>query len=185
MAELFDATMLLDHQSVPAGSRVAIIGNSGGPGILVADVCEEAGLELAELAAGAAISSLEPDLAADTVTELLMLARYAEVAAERDLAAERELGEKGAGLSGAGAGAGAHDHLPATLHLHADDVEGAEWTIATEPQTYARCHERSEVAIRGNAWALARWCWGRPAEGEIELFGDTGQADAWRSSLVE
>ncbi|MHB1511485.1 MAG: maleylpyruvate isomerase family mycothiol-dependent enzyme [Acidimicrobiales bacterium] len=140
----------------------------------------------AEVTAGAAVSSLEPDLAADTVSELLMLARYAEVAGEREVAAEREapagreLAGKDVGLSRAGA----QDHLPATLHLHADDVEGAEWTIATGPKTYARCHERSEVAIRGNAWALARWCWGRPAEGEIELFGHTGQAEAWRSSLV-
>ncbi|MDA8264172.1 MAG: maleylpyruvate isomerase family mycothiol-dependent enzyme [Actinomycetota bacterium] len=135
----------------------------------------------AELAAGATVTALEPDLAADTVAELLMLARYAEVPPERELATERELAAERAGRTSAGA----KEPLPATLHLHAEDVEGAEWTIDTEAKAYARCHARSEVAIRGNAWALARWCWGRPADGELEIFGDPVQADAWRSSLVQ
>lgn len=51
LQELFDVALLLANQPVPAGSRVAIVGNSGGPGILAADACEGAGLELADLAA--------------------------------------------------------------------------------------------------------------------------------------
>lgn len=51
MAELFDVTRLLVHQPVPAGPRVAIIGNSGGPGILAADACANSGLMVPELAA--------------------------------------------------------------------------------------------------------------------------------------
>src|SRR5690606_38065533 len=34
---------------LPAGRRVAIVGNSGGPGILATDACDGAGLEIPEL----------------------------------------------------------------------------------------------------------------------------------------
>ena len=44
--ELFDVANLLAHQPVPAGNRVAILTNAGGPGILAADACEAHGLEL-------------------------------------------------------------------------------------------------------------------------------------------
>jgi len=44
--ELFDVANLLAHQPVPAGRRVAILTNAGGPGILAADACEAQGLEL-------------------------------------------------------------------------------------------------------------------------------------------
>jgi acetyl coenzyme A synthetase (ADP forming)-like protein len=48
--ELFGTARLLASQPLPEGRRVAIVGNSGGPGILAADACAFAGLELAELA---------------------------------------------------------------------------------------------------------------------------------------
>src|SRR6476660_6520490 len=41
--------MVLAHQPLPAGRRVAIVSNAGGPGILAADACAGAGLEVAEL----------------------------------------------------------------------------------------------------------------------------------------
>ncbi|MGH9066114.1 MAG: GNAT family N-acetyltransferase [Acidimicrobiales bacterium] len=50
MAEMFDVALVLANQPVPTGSRLAIVGNSGGPGILAADACEDAELTLAELA---------------------------------------------------------------------------------------------------------------------------------------
>jgi acetyl coenzyme A synthetase (ADP forming)-like protein len=49
--ELFDVTQVLASQPLPAGDRVAIVGNSGGPGILAADAAEGAGLVVAELGA--------------------------------------------------------------------------------------------------------------------------------------
>ena len=49
LAELFDTAELLAAQPVPAGRRVAIVGNAGGPGILAADACEAAGLDVVEL----------------------------------------------------------------------------------------------------------------------------------------
>ena len=50
LEELFDVAMLLANQPVPAGRRVAILTNAGGPGILAADACEAHGLTLPALA---------------------------------------------------------------------------------------------------------------------------------------
>jgi acyl-CoA synthetase (NDP forming)/GNAT superfamily N-acetyltransferase len=44
--ELFDMALLLDAQPLPGGRRVAIVGNSGGPGILATDACDGAGLDV-------------------------------------------------------------------------------------------------------------------------------------------
>ena len=49
LEELFDVAALLSHQPVPRGTRVAILTNAGGPGILAADACEANGLELTSL----------------------------------------------------------------------------------------------------------------------------------------
>jgi acetyl coenzyme A synthetase (ADP forming)-like protein len=47
--ELFDTALVLGSQPSPRGNRVAIVGNSGGPGILATDACDGAGLEVPEL----------------------------------------------------------------------------------------------------------------------------------------
>jgi acetate---CoA ligase (ADP-forming) len=49
LEELFDIAALLANQPLPTGSRVAVVTNAGGPGILAADACEAQGLELAHL----------------------------------------------------------------------------------------------------------------------------------------
>jgi acetate---CoA ligase (ADP-forming) len=46
MHELFDVGALLSCQPAPRGNRVAIVTNAGGPGILCADACQEAGLDV-------------------------------------------------------------------------------------------------------------------------------------------
>jgi acetate---CoA ligase (ADP-forming) len=46
MEELFDVAMLLAHQPLPAGRRVGIVTNAGGPGIMASDACETHGLEV-------------------------------------------------------------------------------------------------------------------------------------------
>lgn len=51
LEELFEVAALLAHQPLPAGPRVAILTNAGGPGILAADACEAHGLQLPRLAA--------------------------------------------------------------------------------------------------------------------------------------
>ena len=47
--ELLDVAALLSCQPAPRGRRVAVLTNAGGLGILCADACESAGLELAPL----------------------------------------------------------------------------------------------------------------------------------------
>jgi acetyl coenzyme A synthetase (ADP forming)-like protein len=46
LEELIDVAALLSAQPVPRGRRVALVTNAGGLGILAADACEAAGLEL-------------------------------------------------------------------------------------------------------------------------------------------
>jgi acetyl coenzyme A synthetase (ADP forming)-like protein len=49
LEEMFDVAALLASQPLPAGRRVAILTNAGGPGILCADACEANGLEIPPL----------------------------------------------------------------------------------------------------------------------------------------
>jgi acetate---CoA ligase (ADP-forming) len=49
LEEMFDVAALLSHQPIPKGSRVAVLTNAGGPGILAADACEANGLQLPPL----------------------------------------------------------------------------------------------------------------------------------------
>ena len=49
LEELVDAASLLSTQPLPRGRRVAVVTNAGGLGILCADACEAAGLELPAL----------------------------------------------------------------------------------------------------------------------------------------
>jgi len=51
LAELLDVATLLSTQPLPEGPRVGIVTNAGGPGIMCADACEAAGLEVPELPA--------------------------------------------------------------------------------------------------------------------------------------
>ena len=50
LEELVDVAALLSSQQLPQGRRVGVVTNAGGLGILCADACEAAGLELPELA---------------------------------------------------------------------------------------------------------------------------------------
>ncbi|MCA1186081.1 GNAT family N-acetyltransferase [Saccharopolyspora sp. 6T] len=47
VAQMFDTALLLAHQPLPAGERVAIVGNSSALGMLAADVAQAEGLRLA------------------------------------------------------------------------------------------------------------------------------------------
>lgn len=49
LGELFDVASLLSAQPVPAGRRIGVVTNAGGPGIMLADACEAHGLALPEL----------------------------------------------------------------------------------------------------------------------------------------
>ena len=49
LAELLDVASLLENQPLPGGPRVGIVTNAGGPGIMCADACEAADLEVPEI----------------------------------------------------------------------------------------------------------------------------------------
>ena len=49
LEEMFDVAAVVSSQPTPAGRRVGVLTNGGGPGILVADACEAAGLLVPEL----------------------------------------------------------------------------------------------------------------------------------------
>jgi acetyl coenzyme A synthetase (ADP forming)-like protein len=65
LEELLDVATFLSHEPLPRGSRVAVLTNAGGLGILCADACEAAGLELAPLspATSEALRTLLPPAA--------------------------------------------------------------------------------------------------------------------------
>lgn len=50
LEQLFDVAALLSTQPVPTGTRIGVVTNAGGPGILLADACEGHGLSLPALA---------------------------------------------------------------------------------------------------------------------------------------
>lgn len=50
LEELFDVVALLSTQPVAEGTRIGVVTNAGGPGILLADACEAHGLALPSLA---------------------------------------------------------------------------------------------------------------------------------------
>lgn len=64
-AELLDVAELLSARPAPAGSRLGIIGNAGGPGILAADAAGGCGLAVPELSSAtrAALLAAAPGLA--------------------------------------------------------------------------------------------------------------------------
>ena len=51
VGELFDVAELVAGQPLPAGNRVGIVTNAGGPGIACADACEAAGLRVVPVSA--------------------------------------------------------------------------------------------------------------------------------------
>ena len=50
VAEMLEATAFMAAQPLPAGGRVAVVSNAGGSGVLAADACADAGLEVEEFA---------------------------------------------------------------------------------------------------------------------------------------
>ena len=74
LEELVDVAALLSSQPEPKGRRVAVLTNAGGLGILCADACEAAGLELPELspATGEALAALlSPEASAANPVDML------------------------------------------------------------------------------------------------------------------
>ncbi|HYW28455.1 MAG TPA: GNAT family N-acetyltransferase [Gaiellales bacterium] len=74
LGEALDAASLMSTQPQPAGNRVGVITNAGGLGILCADACEAAGIELPTLTAdtvGALEAMLPSEASAQNPVDLL------------------------------------------------------------------------------------------------------------------
>jgi acyl-CoA synthetase (NDP forming) len=72
--QLFHMAAFLAHQPVPAGNRVGILTNAGGPGILATDACETWGLEIPDLAAettGALRAFLPPEASVKNPVDMI------------------------------------------------------------------------------------------------------------------
>lgn len=122
-----------------------------------------------EQAVGIPVTKAEPAVAADGIDEFLTMSGFRPVGWD-----EIELGE---GM---------------TIHLHATDVAEAEWTLDTDQKVYSKAHLKADVALRGEAWAIDRWCWrrltlgasqGSEETGTIEAFGDVAAAEEWRPAI--
>src|SRR6266536_2704076 len=77
LSELFDVAKLLATQPAPKGRRVAIVTNAGGPGILCADACEAAGLQVPVFSEGLRsrlVAVLPAEAAAGNPVDLLAAA---------------------------------------------------------------------------------------------------------------
>jgi acyl-CoA synthetase (NDP forming)/GNAT superfamily N-acetyltransferase len=97
LAELFDTGLLLAYQPLPAGSRVAVVGNSNALGVLVADALLAEGMQLAGEPIDIGVSA-SPDEFAAAITAALGSTGGAEAAGAPD-------GGPGAAVVGGGAGA--------------------------------------------------------------------------------
>ncbi len=82
--EMLDVAELLVHQPLPAGNRVAIVTNAGGPAVMCADRCEALGLDLPMLSEGtqASLRELLPIEASVTNPVDMLAAATAEQYAE-------------------------------------------------------------------------------------------------------
>ena len=103
--EMFDIAACLDAQPLPRGRRVAIVTNAGGPGILAADACTTAGLDILPTAAGAPnpsdlIASADADAFRERIAALLtaddvdaVIAIYTTIDSSRTAAILAAIGE--------------------------------------------------------------------------------------------
>ncbi|MEV4314626.1 GNAT family N-acetyltransferase [Actinocrispum sp. NPDC049592] len=71
LAQLFDTALLLAHQPLPQGSRVAVVGNSTAIGVLAADAALAQGLELAADPVDVGAQA-DPTIFANAVREALL-----------------------------------------------------------------------------------------------------------------
>lgn len=53
--------------------------------------------------------------------------------------------------------------------------------IGEDGSQFTREHSKADVALRGPAFDLARWVWGRLPTGNLEVFGDIQVAERFQS----
>ncbi|HEX2163269.1 MAG TPA: acetate--CoA ligase family protein [Thermoanaerobaculia bacterium] len=82
--ELFDVARALDRCPLPAGNRVAVVTNAGGPGIMAIDACVDLGLRIAELSPDTRrhlAAGLPPEASVANPVDMIASATHAQYAA--------------------------------------------------------------------------------------------------------
>jgi uncharacterized protein (TIGR03083 family) len=84
--------------------------------------------------------------------------------------------------------AGRPAQLGGSIHFHATDSPHGEWIVTTDADDgtllVGHGHEKGDAALRATASDLLLWMWGRPIdEAGLEVFGDAGLIDQWRSTF--
>ena len=195
LVELVDAASLLASQPLPRGRHVGVLTNAGGLGILCADACEKAGLELPELGeeTRAALAGLFPDDAslANPVDMLGSATGKSYAAAIPPLLADKRLdalivlfvppvvagaGEVAAAIREAVADAKPHKPVLAV-------VMSAEGTPATllEPGSPVASFPYPESAARALGLAASRADWLRRPAGRVPVLDGIDHASARRT----
>jgi uncharacterized protein (TIGR03083 family) len=114
----------------------------------------------AAVAGGSAVGAEQPELAADGLDEMFGLFPARIVRDKRLQAVE------------------------GNFHFHTTDTPG-EWVVdfAAGKVEVRREHAKSAVAVRGPAWPLLLFAYGRGPADELEILGDAGLIGAWREGV--
>jgi acetate---CoA ligase (ADP-forming) len=194
LSELFDVAKLLAAQPAPTGRRVGIVTNAGGPGILCADACEAAGLQVpafSEDLRSRLAAVLPAEAAAGNPVDLLAAApperygRAVELVAssgEADavivihvppLAGDRATGEVAAAVRWAAAKA------PAAVTMIAAFMRSGEGPAELrEGPAAIPCYQFPEEAARALARATGRGEWLRRPAGTVPSLPGIRQEEA-------
>jgi acetyl coenzyme A synthetase (ADP forming)-like protein len=194
LSELFDVAKLLADQPAPAGRRVAIVTNAGGPGILCADACEAAGLRVPAFSEGlrSRLAAVLPaEAAAGNPVDLLAAAppeRYGQaielVAASGEADALIVIhvpplaGDQGTDQVAAAVSRAAAQGPPALTMLASFMRSGAPPAELRGAQRQLPCYQFPEEAAKALARAADRGQWLRRPEARVPGLPGIRQEEA-------
>jgi acyl-CoA synthetase (NDP forming)/GNAT superfamily N-acetyltransferase len=188
--ELLDAVALMASQPVPAGNVVAIVSNGGGAGVLAADACTEAGLEVAVTSAQArdrlrallpAAASLDGPVDTTTAVSPEAFAEALRIAAEDGADALIAVIVRRASADLFGVLTAARLPVPAAAVV-LDQPEAVRMLPGDGPGTPAHgclpAYAYPEAAARAMARAARYGSWRSRPPGMVPEFGDLRAQDA-------
>jgi acetate---CoA ligase (ADP-forming) len=194
LSELFDVAKLLADQPAPAGRRVAIVTNAGGPGILCADACEAAGLQVPAFSEGLRsrlAAALPAEAASGNPVDLLAAApaeRYHQAIELVTASGEADAlivihipplaGEQGAAPVAAAVSRAATQAPPAMTVLSAFMFTGDPPSELASGPRRIPCYRFPEEAAKALARTADRGAWLRRPEGRVPALEGIRQEEA-------
>ncbi|MHB8682530.1 MAG: bifunctional acetate--CoA ligase family protein/GNAT family N-acetyltransferase [Acidimicrobiales bacterium] len=187
--ELFDTAEALAGQPLPAGRRVGIVGNAGGPGVLAADACVGHGLEVPELSAdtqAALRGFLDPGAGVGNPVDMVASAGAAEYAKSVSLLLAGDEVDAVLAIFTPPLVTAADDVARALVAAASDAAESehpkpvvASFLGAAEARPVLRsgrrpipCFTYPETAVRALAHAASYASWLERPVGEVPVFDD-------------